>query len=95
MKKDEISLLNPLSMFWFILFYTYFFSSCQIYQYLPFIYIDLKPSKSTIRINLELMPTYNLIELIPPPHRFITLPNNSSSHSIMNNLNKLDIKTTS
>ena len=29
------------------------------------------------------------------PHRFITLPNNSSSHSIINNLNKLNIKTTS
>ena len=29
------------------------------------------------------------------PHRFITLPNNLSSHSIINNLNKLNIKTTS
>ena len=29
------------------------------------------------------------------PHRYITLPNNSSSHSITNNLNKLNIKTTS
>ena len=29
------------------------------------------------------------------PHRFITLPNNYSSHSITNNLNKLNIKTTS
>ena len=29
----------------------------------------------------------------PPPHRFITLPNNSS-HSTINNLNKFDIKIT-
>ena len=29
------------------------------------------------------------------PHRFITLPKNSSTHSITNNLNKLNIKTTS
>ena len=29
------------------------------------------------------------------PHRFITLLNNSSSNGIINNLNKLDIKTTS
>ena len=29
------------------------------------------------------------------PHTFITLPNNSSSNSIIDNLNKLDIKTTS
>ena len=28
-------------------------------------------------------------------YRYITLPNNSSSHSITNNLNKLNIKTTS
>ena len=27
------------------------------------------------------------------PHRLITLPNNSSSNSIINNLNKLDTKT--
>ena len=31
----------------------------------------------------------------PHSHRFITLPNNSSSHGMINNLNKLDIKTTS
>ena len=30
--KDEISFLNPLSVFWFIHFTTYFFSSCRIYQ---------------------------------------------------------------
>ena len=41
------------------------------------------------------MPTHNLIKLVPHPHRFITLPNYSSSHSIINNLNKLNIKTTS
>ena len=29
-----------------------------------------------------------------PHHRFITLPNSSSSHSIINNMNELDIKTT-
>ena len=29
------------------------------------------------------------------PHRYITLPYNSSSYSITNNLNKLYIKTTS
>ena len=72
-----------------------FFSFCWIHfnHLLLYIYI-FKPSKSTIRINLELMPTHNLIKLIPP-HRFITLPNNSSSHSMINNLNKLNIKTTS
>ena len=58
--------------------------------------LNLKPSKSSKRINLELMSTYNLIKLVPPPlHRFITLPNYSSSHSIINNLNKLNIKTPS
>ena len=57
--------------------------------------LNLKPSKSTIRINLKPMPTPNLIKLVPPPHRFITWPNNSSSHSIINNFNKLNIKTTS
>ena len=41
------------------------------------------------------MPTHNLIKLVPPPHRFITLQNNPSSHSIINNLDKLNIKTTS
>ena len=34
--------------------------------------LNLKPSKSTIRTNLELMPTHNLIKLYPPPkiHNF-------------------------
>ena len=40
------------------------------------------------------MPPPYLIKLVLP-HRFITLPNNSSSHSITKNLNKLNIKTTS
>ena len=40
------------------------------------------------------MPTQYLIKLVPP-HRYITLLNNSSSHSITNNLNKLNIKSTS
>ncbi len=62
---------------------------------LLYTFLNLKPSKSTIRINLELMPAHNLIKLVPPPHRFITLSNNSSSNSIINNLNKLHIKTTS
>ena len=57
--------------------------------------LNLKLSKSIIRINLELMPTHNLIKLVPPPARFITLPNSSFSHSIINNLNKLNIKATS
>ena len=41
------------------------------------------------------MPTHNLIKLVPPHHECITLPKNSSYNSIINNLNKLDIKTTS
>ena len=48
-----------------------------------------KTPKSPIRNNLELMPTHNLIKLAPPPlNTFITLPNNSSSHSMMNNFLK-------
>ena len=39
------------------------------------------------------MSTQYLIKLVPPPS--ITLPNNSSSHSITNNLYKLNIRTTS
>ena len=50
-----------------------------------------KPSKSTKRINLKLMPTQYLIKTSSPHPRYI----NSSSHSITNNLNKLNIKTTS
>ena len=50
--------------------------------------LNVKFSKSTIRINLELMPSHILIKLAPAPQRFIILPNNSSSHSIINNLNK-------
>ena len=45
-----------------------------------------------IRINLELKPTNNLIKLVPL-YRFITLPNNSFTHSIINNLNKINITT--
>ena len=56
--------------------------------------LNLKPSKSTTRINVKLISTQYLIKLVPP-HRYITLPNNSSFHSITNNLNKLNIKTTS
>ena len=40
------------------------------------------------------MPTQYLIKLVPP-HRYITLPKDSSAYSITNNLNKLNIKTTS
>ena len=38
------------------------------------------------------MPTHPRIKL-DPPHKFITLPNNFSTNIIINNLNKLDIKT--
>ena len=38
---------------------------------------------------------YSISDKTNSPHRYITLPNNSSSHSITNNLNKLNIKTTS
>ena len=38
---------------------------------------------------------YSISDKTSSPHRYITLPNNSSSHSITNNLNKLNIKTTS
>ena len=41
------------------------------------------------------MLTHNLIKLVSSHDRFITLPNNSSSNSIIKNLNKLDIKTAS
>ena len=37
---------------------------------------------------------YSLSHKTSSPHRYITLPNNSSFHSIINNLNKLNIKTT-
>ena len=40
------------------------------------------------------MPTHYLIKIVLPPHKFISFPKNSSSNSIINNLNKLDIKTT-
>ena len=36
---------------------------------------------------------YSISDKTSSPHRYITLPNNSSSHSITNNLNKLNIKT--
>ena len=42
--------------------------------------------------NKRIMLNYHCYILI---HRFITWPNNSSSNSIINNLNKLDVKTTS
>ena len=38
---------------------------------------------------------YTISDKTSSPHRYITLPNNSSSHNITNNLNKLNIKTTS
>ena len=38
---------------------------------------------------------YSISDKTSSPHWYITLPNNSSSHSITNNLNKLNIKTTS
>ena len=38
---------------------------------------------------------YSISDKTTSPHRYITLPNNSPSHSITNNLNKLNIKTTS
>ena len=40
------------------------------------------------------MRTNNLLKLVPS-HAFITLPNNSSTNTIINNLNKLGIKTAS
>ena len=44
--KDEISLLNPLTMFRFIHFRAYFVTSCQIYQKLPIISLSLSFSLS-------------------------------------------------
>ena len=38
---------------------------------------------------------YSISDKTSSPHRYVTLPNNSFSHSIKNNLNKLNIKTTS
>ena len=35
-------------------------------QYPKSFILNLKPSKSTIKINLKLMPTHNLIKLVPP-----------------------------
>ena len=39
--------------------------------------------------------THSISDKTSFPHRYITLPNNSSSHCIINNLNKLNIKITS
>ena len=58
-----------------------------------FIYFA-KSKALKIHNNLKLMSTQYLIKLVPSI-RYIALPNSSSSHSITNNLNKLNIKITS
>ena len=62
----------------------------------PKSFIHFAKSK-VLKIHNKNQPqTQYLIKLVLPSttHRFITLPNNSSSHSIINNLNKLNIKIT-
>ena len=56
--------------------------------------LNLKPSKIHNK-NQSQTNIYSISDKTSSPHRYITLPNNSSSHSITNNLNKLNIKTTS
>ena len=66
-------------------------------HYTPKSFIRFSKSKALKIHNKNQPRTYahSVSDKTSSPHKFITLPNNSSSHSIINNLNKLDIKTTS
>ena len=57
--------------------------------------LNLRPSKSIIRLNLELMPAQLFYKTSPPQRIFIILPKNSYTKIIINNFNKFDIKTAS
>ena len=59
-----------------------------------FIYFA-KSKAPKIHKNQSQTTVYSKSDKICSPHRYIILPNNFSSHSITNNLNKLNIKTTS
>ena len=65
-------------------------------------FLNLQYPKSFINFALKIRNknqsqtnVYSISDKTSSPHRYITLLNNSSSHSITNNLNKLNIKTTS
>ena len=58
-------------------------------------YVDASKALKIHNKNQSQTNAYSVSDKTSSPHRYITLPNNSSSHSITNNLNKLNIKTTS
>ena len=60
-----------------------------------FIYFAKSKALKIHNKNQSQTNAYSISDKTSSPHRYITLPNNSSSHSITNNLNKLNIKTTS
>ena len=63
----------------------------------PKSFIHFAKSKA-LKIHNKNQPQTNALPISDKtnsPHRYITLPNNSFSHSITNNLNKLNIKTNS